>query len=40
MNYSAHVFYSSTKEVEAGRSLGFKANLVYKVPSKIAKATQ
>ena len=32
--------YPSTQKVEAGRSLEFEANLVYRVSPRIAKATQ
>ena len=36
----ALAFNPSTREAEAGRSLEFKVSLVYRVNSRIAKATQ
>jgi hypothetical protein len=33
-------FNPSTPEAEVGRSLEFKASLVYRVSSRIARATQ
>jgi hypothetical protein len=36
----AHAFHSRSQEVEAGISLEFKANLLYIVSSKTARATQ
>jgi hypothetical protein len=35
-----HAFNPSTWEAEAGRSLEFKASLVYRVSSRTARATQ
>jgi hypothetical protein len=36
----AQAFNPSTREAEAGRSLEFKASLVYRVSFRTAKATQ
>jgi hypothetical protein len=36
----AHTFNPSTQEAEAGRSLEFKASLVYRASSRTARATQ
>ena len=35
-----HIFNSSTQEAEKGRSLEFKANLVYRASFRTARATQ
>jgi hypothetical protein len=35
-----HAFNPSTREAEAGRSLEFKASLIYRVSSRTARATQ
>jgi hypothetical protein len=35
-----HAFNFSTQEAEVGRSLEFKASLLYRVNSRTAKATQ
>jgi hypothetical protein len=36
----AHTFNSSTQEAKAGKSLEFKARLVYRASSRTTKATQ
>ena len=36
----AHVFNPSTQEPEAGGSLEFKVNMVYRVSCRTARATQ
>lgn len=37
---AAHTFNLSTSKTEAGRSLEFRANLVYRVGFRTARATQ
>ena len=40
MSEVAHTFNPSTQETKAGRSLKFRASLVYRVSFRIARATQ